>query len=110
MWEIKHLYGVWITTNKDDSEMNESREEFISRILWMAQRIESSKFKSLSIISMIDFQLKQREVKLMKKDRDLMLGLIDRSLSDLSIYNRQTKSKISTKVEVEFNKLIEKTK
>ena len=90
--------------------MNESREEFISRILWMVQKIESSKFKSLDILSMIDYQLKQREVDVMKKHRDVMLGLIDRSLNDLSIYNRQTKSKVSTKVEVEFNKLINKKK
>ena len=90
--------------------MNETRKEFISRIVWMIQSIESHKFKSLDMLSMIDYQLKQREVDLMKKHRDIMLGLIDKSLNDLSIYNRQTKSRISTKVEVEFNKLIEKTK
>ncbi len=90
--------------------MNETRHDFISRIAWMIKEIDESKFKSLDVLSMIDYQLKQREVDLMKKHRDIMLSLIDRSLSDLSIYNRQTKSKISTKVEVEFNKLIEKQK
>lgn len=90
--------------------MNETRHDFISRIAWMVKEIDESKFKSLDVLSMIDYQLKQREVDLMKKDRDIMLSLIDRSLNDLSIYNRQTKSKISTKVEVEFNKLIEKQK
>ena len=90
--------------------MNETRHDFISRIAWMIKEIDESKFKSLDVLSMIDYQLKQREVDLMKKDRDIMLSLIDRSLNDLSIYTRQTKSKISTKVEVEFNKLIEKQK
>ena len=90
--------------------MIETRKEFISRVLWMIKEIDKSKFKSLDILSMIDFQLKQREVDLMKKDRDIMIGLIDKSLNNLSIYNRQTKTKISTKVEVEFNKLIEENK
>lgn len=76
----------------------------------MIKEIDKSKFKSLDILSMIDFQLKQREVDLMKKDRDIMISLIDKSLNNLSIYNRQTKAKISTKVEVEFNKLIEEDK
>tara|TARA_Y100000114_G_scaffold153165_1_gene172644 strand:+ start:1695 stop:1967 length:273 start_codon:yes stop_codon:yes gene_type:complete len=90
--------------------MIETRKEFISRVLWMIKEIDKSKFKSLDILSMIDFQLKQREVDLMKKDRDIMISLIDKSLNNLSIYNRQTKAKISTKVEVEFNKLIEEDK
>ncbi len=88
--------------------MNESREEFISRIIWMVQKIESSNFKSLDILSMIDFQLKQREVDLIKKYRDLSVSIIESSSLGEHINNKHITRKVSTKVEVEFNKLINK--
>ena len=112
MSERKHLYGVWIITNKDDSEMRETREEFISRMLWMVQKIDESDFKSLDILNMLNYQLKQREIECIKRNRDLIVNFISTSLKGRSntIISRQITSMISAKVETEFNNLIRKEK
>ena len=70
--------------------MNETRQEFISRMLWMVREIDESKFKSLDILSMIDFHHNLRGSK--------------------SMYDKYNNKKISYKVEVEYNNIINKYK
>ena len=92
--------------------MRETREEFISRMLWMVQKIDSSNFKSLDILTMLDYQLKQREVECMKRNRDLIVNFIYTSLKGRTSnsISRHITSMISAKVETEFNNLINKEK
>ena len=92
--------------------MQETREEFISRMLWMVQKIDSSNFKGLDILTMLDYQLKQREIECMKRNRDLIVNFIYTSLKGRTSnsISRQITSMISAKVETEFNNLISKEK
>ena len=90
--------------------MNETRQEFISRMLWMVREIDESKFKSLDILSMIDFHLKHREINLVKINRDIMVDYIHNLRGSKSMYDKYNNKKISYKVEVEYNNIINKYK
>ena len=44
----------------------ESRKEFINRMQWMVLEIKESKLDDINILSMIEFQLMQREKDIVK--------------------------------------------
>tara|TARA_B110000285_G_C15098610_1_gene603601 strand:- start:1303 stop:1521 length:219 start_codon:yes stop_codon:yes gene_type:complete len=44
----------------------ESRKEFINRMQWMVLEIKESKLDDINILSMIEFQLMQREKDIIK--------------------------------------------
>ena len=44
----------------------ESRKEFINRMQWMVLEIKESKLDDINILSMIEFQLMQREKEIIK--------------------------------------------
>lgn len=76
----------------------------------MIQEIRISKLDDAHIHSMIDFQLKQREIDLMKINRDIVVDYIHNLRGNRSMYDKYNNKKISYKVEVEYNNIINKIK
>ena len=94
--------------------MQETRKQFISRMTWMINEIDESKFSSLNALSMMEYELKKRDVELIKHVRDLIVNFIHLhgdggARSELKRFGnvyKQNAKRISVKTELRFNELI----
>jgi len=84
----------------------ETRQQFISRMIWMVKEIDSSNLNSLDSLSMLDYELKKRDNELMKQMRDLIINFIDRY--KVKPHNAELFRKLSVKTEIRFNQIIRK--
>tara|TARA_Y100000361_G_scaffold135457_1_gene135360 strand:+ start:333 stop:596 length:264 start_codon:yes stop_codon:yes gene_type:complete len=82
----------------------EGRKEFINRMMWMVREVESSKFNTLESLPMLEFELRKRDVRLMKELKDLIINFID--TYPAKPHNKNLIQKISTKTECRFDELI----
>tara|TARA_R110002012_G_scaffold3623_1_gene17017 strand:+ start:1058 stop:1321 length:264 start_codon:yes stop_codon:yes gene_type:complete len=82
----------------------ESRKEFISRMMWMLQEVDKSNFKTLDALSMIEYELKHRDSKLIKDFKDSIINFID--VYHVNTHNKGLIRKLSRDVEIRFNELI----
>ena len=84
----------------------ESRKEFISRLMWMLNEVDNSNFKTLNVLSMIEYQLKRRDAELMKNFKSSIVNFID--VYHVNTHNKGLIRKLSKDVEIRFNELIKK--
>ena len=82
----------------------EGRKEFINRMMWMVNEIDKSKFSTLKSLPMLEFELRKRDVRLMKELKDLIINFID--TCPANPHNKNLIKKISTKTECRFDELI----
>ena len=82
----------------------EGRKEFINRMIWMAIEIDKSKFNTLESLPMLEFELRKRDIRLMKELKDLIINFID--TYPVKAYNKNLIKKVSTKTECRFDELI----
>ena len=88
----------------------ETRQQFISRMIWMVREINSSKFSSLDSLPMLELELKMRDVKLIKNIKDVITDFLHlESLNhSKSKYFKKTMKDMSIKVDIKFNDIIKK--
>ena len=88
----------------------ETRQQFISRMIWMAREIESSKFSSLDSLPMIELELKMRDVKLIKNIKGIIADFLHLESLDnnKSKYFKKNMKDMSIKVDIKFNDIIKK--
>tara|TARA_Y100001938_G_scaffold149209_1_gene235279 strand:- start:568 stop:843 length:276 start_codon:yes stop_codon:yes gene_type:complete len=88
----------------------ETRQQFISRMIWMVREVDSSKFNSLDSLPMLEFELKMRDAQVLKQIRDLIVDFLDMQSREVgrSDYFKKISKDISLKTETEFNKIIRK--
>tara|TARA_R110001599_G_scaffold271700_1_gene472794 strand:+ start:407 stop:625 length:219 start_codon:yes stop_codon:yes gene_type:complete len=55
----------------------ESRKEFINRMQWMVLEIKESKLDDINILSMIEFQMMQRENQIIKNFKYKIISASD---------------------------------
>ena len=82
----------------------EGRKEFINRMIWMAIEIDKSKFNTLESLPMLEFELRKRDVRLMKELKDLIINFID--TYPVKAHNKNLIKKVSIKTECRFDELI----
>lgn len=88
----------------------ETRQQFISRMIWMVREIESSKFSSIESLPMLEFELKARDKELMKDFGNFIIKFIHLegySVGRKEDYKNHAKT-ISLKTEVAVEELIKK--
>ena len=88
----------------------ETRQQFISRMIWMVREVNSSKFNSRDSLPMLEFELKMRDAQVLKQIRDLIVGFLDMQSREVgrSDYFKKISKDISLKTETEINKIIRK--
>jgi hypothetical protein len=88
----------------------ETRQQFISRMIWMVREINSSKFNSLDSLPMLELELKARDKDLMRKFGFFIIDFIHSESSSVGRrddYKNHAKT-ISLKTEVAIKELIKK--
>jgi hypothetical protein len=88
----------------------ETRQQFISRMIWMVREVNSSKFNSLDSLPMLEFELKMRDAQVLKQVRDLIVNFLELQSREVgrSDYFKRISKDISIKTELEFNRIIRK--
>lgn len=75
-------------------------------MIWMVNEIDKSKFSTLESLPMLEFELRKRDVRLMKELKDLIVNFID--LYPAKSQNKPLIKKMSIKIECRFDELINK--
>ena len=75
-------------------------------MIWMVNEIDKSKFSTLESLPMLEFELRKRDVRLMKELKDLIVNFID--LYPVKSHNKPLIKKMSIKIECRFDELINK--
>jgi len=88
----------------------ETRQQFISRMIWMVREVNSSNFSSLDSLPMLEFELKMRDAQVLKQIRDLIVDFLDMQSREMgrSDYFKKIAKDMSVKTELEFNRIIRK--
>jgi len=51
----------------------ETRQQFISRMIWMIAEVKKSNYDDSNILSLLDFQLKHREINLINDSKEKVI-------------------------------------
>tara|TARA_R110000822_G_scaffold138119_3_gene275707 strand:- start:2510 stop:2761 length:252 start_codon:yes stop_codon:yes gene_type:complete len=55
----------------------ETRKQFISRMQWMIAEIKSSDFSDAHILTMLEYEMQQRDKKIIKDTKRKVFGVMD---------------------------------